>query len=70
MSQFLHLLSHTGVGLPTDLWSPYKKHPSTKLMAGGKWHCKRFYTKRLKFVIGGYYKKSDNIIGYKEGASF
>ncbi len=71
MSQFLHLLSNTGVGLPTDLWVPSTKNinpqKSWQVAAG---IAKDFLNRDLSLTIEGYYKKSDNIIGYKEGASF
>lgn len=71
MSQFLHLLSNTGVGLPTDLWVPSTKNiepqKSWQVAAG---IAKDFSKHDLSLTIEGYYKKSDNIIGYKEGASF
>lgn len=71
MSQFLHLLSNTGIGLPTDLWVPstpnIKPQKSWQVAAGiGK----DFFKNDLSLTVEGYYKKSDHIIGYKEGASF
>ncbi|MDD2344931.1 MAG: TonB-dependent receptor, partial [Bacteroidales bacterium] len=71
MSQFLHLLSNTGIGLPTDLWVPstpnIKPQKSWQVAAGiGK----DFLKNDVSLTIEGYYKKSDHIIGYKEGASF
>ncbi len=71
MSQFLHLLSHTGVGLPTDLWVPSTKNirpQNSWQVASGI--AKDFTQNDLSLSLEGYYKKSDNIIGYKEGASF
>ena len=69
-AQFLHLLSNTGIGLPTDLWVPAteKVSPVTadQISLGYNHEIKRQYN----FVIEGYYKKMNNLIQYKEGASF
>lgn len=73
MNQYIHLLSNSGIGLPSDLWVPatdrIKPQQSQQVAAG--------IAKDLKFKEGdyqlsleGYYKKSRNIIGYKEGSSF
>lgn len=71
MNQYVHLLSTTGIGLPTDLWVP-----STKEIAPQKtWQLATGFAydwldKNLELSLEGYYKKSRNIIGYREGASF
>jgi hypothetical protein len=71
MNQYLHLLSNTGVGLPTDLWVPSTKNVvperSQQIAAG---IAKDFLEKNFALTIEGYYKKSDQVISYKEGASF
>ncbi len=71
MNQYIHLLSNTGVGLPTDLWVPsttrVKPQSSTQYALG---LAKDIPHKRLSFTAEAYYKKSQNVIGYKEGASF
>jgi hypothetical protein len=71
MNQYVHLLSTTGIGLPTDLWVPStgKIAPQRTWQAatGFAWD---WLARNLEFSIEGYYKKSNNIIGYKEGASF
>ncbi|KAA5538669.1 TonB-dependent receptor [Adhaeribacter rhizoryzae] len=71
MNQFVHLLSNTGIGLPTDLWVPSTKRIApqrSQQVALGV--AKDFPKQNLSLTVEGYYKKSDNIIGYKEGASF
>ncbi len=71
MNQYIHLLSTSGVGLPTDLWVPAtdKVRPqSSQQIAGG--FAKDFEKQKLSFTAEGYYKTMNNIIGYKEGASF
>lgn len=71
MNQYVHLISNTGIGLPTDLWVPTTDRiapQQSQQVALGV--AKDFLEKELALTIEGYYKKSDNIIGYKEGASF
>ncbi len=71
MTQYLHLLSNTGVGLPTDLWVPATETTAPQKswqIAGGI--VKDLVKQDLSITLEGYYKKSDNIIGYSEGASF
>ncbi|MDZ7899682.1 MAG: TonB-dependent receptor [Arcicella sp.] len=71
MNQYIHLLSNSGLGLPTDLWVPTTERiaPQTsEQIAIGI--AKDFTDKNLSFTLEGYYKKMNNIIGYKEGASF
>lgn len=71
MNQYVHLLSNTGVGLPTDLWVPATKKivpQHSEQFAGGF----AGYLERpaLTVTLEGYYKKMDHILSYKEGASF
>jgi len=69
-AQFLHLLTNSGIGLPTDLWVPAteKIAPVTanQVSIGYNHDIRRKYN----FVLEGYYKKMENIIQYKEGSSF
>ncbi|MDA8929769.1 TonB-dependent receptor [Bacteroidia bacterium] len=71
MNQYVHLLSTSGVGLPTDLWVPatdlVKPQNSQQVAAG---IAKDFNKQNLSLTVEGYYKTMNNIIGYKEGASF
>ena len=71
MNQYVHLLSNTGIGLPTDLWVPTtsKVAPQqSKQVAAGL--ARDFEKQGLSFTVEGYYKTMNNIINYKEGASF
>lgn len=71
MNQYIHLLSNSGVGLPTDLWVPATnkvKPQSSQQVALGIAH--DFEKQELSLTVEGYYKTMENIIGYKEGASF
>lgn len=73
MNQYLHLLSNSGMGLPTDLWVPatdkVKPQQSQQFALG---LAKDLTIKEAAFMVSieGYYKKSQHIIGYKDGASF
>lgn len=58
MNQYVHLLSNTGIGLPTDLWVP-----STKKIAPQRSQqvalglAKDFLERNLMLTVEGYYKK-------------
>ncbi|GAB3708906.1 TonB-dependent receptor [Spirosoma flavus] len=71
MNQYVHLLSNTGIGLPTDLWVPttdrVKPQQSQQVAVG---IAKDYTDKGLTLTVEGYYKQMNNIINYKEGASF
>ena len=71
MTQYLHLLSNSGVGLPTDLWLPStgKVEPQRSYQASVG-YSQILPRGDLEFNIEGYYKTMDNLIEYKEGASF
>ncbi len=71
MNQYLHLLSNTGIGLPTDLWVPatnkIKPQQSQQLALG---LAKDLTDKNITITLEGYYKWMSNVLNYKEGASF
>ncbi|SOE22990.1 TonB dependent receptor [Spirosomataceae bacterium TFI 002] len=71
MNQYIHLLSNTGIGLPTDLWVPttsiVKPQQSQQVAIG---LARDFENQGLTLTVEGYYKKMDNIVSYKEGATF
>ena len=71
MNQYVHLLSQTGLGLPTDLWVPSTDRVApqkTRQIAAGL--AKDLPKNDLMVSLEGYYKKSEDIISFKEGASF
>lgn len=71
MNQYIHLISNTGVGLPTDLWVPATKNlapQNSKQWAAGV--AKDFLKRNLAVSVEGYYKQMDHVLGFKEGASF
>jgi hypothetical protein len=71
MNQYIHLLSNTGVSLPTDLWVPttdkVKPQHSRQIAIG---FVKDFDKKNFSFSFESYYKTMKNVISYKEGATF
>lgn len=71
MQQYLHLLTNSGIGLPTDLWLPAT--PSVK--PAQAWQAalglaRTFAQDAFELSIEGYYKSMKNLVEYKEGASF
>jgi hypothetical protein len=71
MNQYVHLLSNTGVGLPTDLWVPATEkvgpQQSQQWAAG---FAKDMPKHGLMVSLEGYYKIMDGVINYRDGASF
>ena len=70
MTQYVHLLSTTSVTLPTDLWVPVtdRVEPMTsdQIAAGVSYS----FSGIADFSVEAYYKKMDNLIEYKDGATF
>lgn len=69
--QYLHLLSNSGAGLPTDLWVPATKNAlpaSSHQYVLGIY--KDFWNKSISTSIEGYYKTMNQVIDYKDGSSF
>jgi hypothetical protein len=71
MNQYIHMLSNTGISLPTDLWVPttdkVKPQQSRQVAVG---LVKDISQQKLSLSLEGYYKTMKNTIGYKEGATF
>jgi hypothetical protein len=68
--QYLHLLTNSGFGLPSDLWVPptstIKPQQAQQFAAG-------FYQKLsgdITLSVETYYKELNNLIAYKENSSF
>ena len=71
MMQFIHLLSNSNVGLPTDLWVPATKliKPQQSFQ-GALGFAKGIKNNTYELSIEGYYKEMKNIIDYLDGANF
>ena len=70
MTQYVHLLSNSSLSLPTDLWVPVTANIVP--MNAHQWSVGAFYEMPRLFDISieGYYKTMDNLLEYKDGASF
>ncbi len=69
MSQYIHLLSSNAISLPTDLWVPVTG--SVVPMNAHQVAVGAFYDwNGFEFSVEGYYKKMQNVMEYKDGASF
>ena len=70
MSQYVHLLSNSQVSLPSDLWVPVTTEippmRSMQVAAGISYNI----LNQVELSVEGYYKRSLNLLEYKEGASF
>jgi outer membrane receptor for ferrienterochelin and colicin len=70
MNQYIHLLTSSGEGLPTDLWVPAteKLAPQrSEQVALGL--TKDLPNKNISISLEGYYKKMNNIIAYKSSSN-
>jgi hypothetical protein len=71
MNQYIHLLTSTGIGLPTDLWVPATKDaPAQQCWQTAFGLAKDINSLATTVSLEGYYKESKNVITYREGASF
>jgi Outer membrane receptor for ferrienterochelin and colicins len=71
MSQYLHLLTNTSISFPVDLWVPSTS--TTKPEVGTQYSLgiqKRISVCKLDISLDGYYKTMNNLIEYKDGASY
>jgi outer membrane receptor for ferrienterochelin and colicin len=70
MTQFIHLLTNEGLGLPTDLWVPTTK----KIVPEQSWQTgigiAKTFNNMFEVSIEAYYKDMKNLVSYVEGASF
>jgi hypothetical protein len=70
MSQYIHLLSNNNISLPTDLWVPVTRR--IEPMKSHQTALGLFYNLHdlLDLSVEGYYKTMDNILEYRDGATF
>ena len=69
MSQSVHLLSNSNISLPTDLWVPATSliEPMRSYQTAAGF----FYSLGpVDFSLEGYYKIMENVLEYRDGASF
>jgi hypothetical protein len=70
MNQYIHLLSSSGVGLPTDLWVPATENIKPMRSQQVALGFAKDYKGGYSLSIESYYKTMENMIQYKDGASF
>jgi len=73
MTQYIHLLTNSNVGLPTDLWVPSTEliePQQSQQVAIGVARSLKILKKDFELSIEGYYKWMQNIIDYIGGANF
>lgn len=70
MAQYLHLLTNAGIGLPTDLWLPVTDTIPPQLSHQIAIGIATTLKHDLELSVEGYYKTMENLIEYKDGASF
>ncbi len=70
MAQYINLLTSESLSLPTDLWVPstrrVKPQQSWQVALGVATTLKDGY----EFSVEGYYKEMDNVLSFREGATF
>ena len=72
-TQYIHLLTNSGIGLPTDLWVPATarvKPQRAQQVSLGVVRSLRFRGEDYELSLETYYKPMRNLIEYLEGASF
>ncbi|CAH0999489.1 hypothetical protein LEM8419_00789 [Neolewinella maritima] len=70
-TQYLHLLSNSGPGLPTSLWVPASNRMPPQ--RGQQWSAGTIYQRPASpwtFAAGLYYRRMRDLLGYRNGATF
>jgi len=70
MTQYLHLLTNSGIGMPTDLWLPATERVAPQTSNQIAIGYARTFLNKFELSLEGYYKTMNNLIEYKDGASF
>jgi hypothetical protein len=70
MTQYIHLLTNAGLGLPTDLWVPATPSVGPERSYLSSTGFAYNMNSKYELSIEGYYKKMTGLIEYKEGASY
>ena len=71
MTQFIHLLTNSGVGLPLDLWVP----ATERVPAQDSWQVSAgvsasLFSDQFELSVEGYYKEMNGLIAFQEGNNF
>jgi len=68
MAQYLHLLSNSTSGQPTDTWMPSSTNLKPQIVTQyALGYFKNFNNNKFEFSVEGYYKNMDNVVDYKDG---
>lgn len=71
MKQYVHLLSYSGVGVPSDYWMPSTSDAPPETARQFSFSvAKTFLEEKIEASIESYYKKMNGLIAFKQGASF
>ncbi|NLU39068.1 MAG: TonB-dependent receptor [Bacteroidales bacterium] len=70
MAQHVHLLTTSGISLPTDLWLPVTKTFAPPISDQVALGTAINLPRDLTLTVEGFYKTMENLIEYKEGATF
>lgn len=70
MRQYLHLITSSSISLPTDLWVPATPNLVPELSNQIALGVAKTLKNKYLFTVEGYYKNMQNVIDYKNGASF
>ena len=72
-TQYIHLLTNSGIGLPTDLWVPATARVApqrAQQVSVGAARTLRWHEEDYELSLEAYYKPMRNLIEYRPGASF
>jgi hypothetical protein len=70
MVQYLHLLTNSSIGLPIDLWLPVTDRVPQQISDQVSLGYATSFNDSYSLSIEGYYKTMQNVIEYRDGASF
>lgn len=70
MQQNIHLLTTSGVGMPIDLWVPSTEEVAPQRSKQWALGLSKTLNKEYELSIESYYKELNNLISYKEGATY
>lgn len=69
MAQYIHLLTNSGIGMPTDLWVPTTNNLKPQLSRQFAVGLSKTFS-YVSISVDSYYKEMNHLIEYKNGASY
>src|SRR5690606_23491733 len=70
MSQYLHLLTNSSLGMPTDLWVASTENIAPQKARQATFGISSQAGNGLSFGLEGYYKWMDDVVRFDEGVAF